>query len=355
MPMRIYVLVLAVVALLTTLGVFAADRRGLTGVSRKTSPADSDETPAVIELDFAAPEPWEILPRYVDVNVGDSVRVTKADGSSMEFRLEAVEIENGSHHHPRTRVDLWSDGHIHSARCGVVERSRGGVGPVQIDGVKVAVEITKPLYSKMKRGYSNYNSYRHFRLRGEVRLAVWDSAVGIMRGVRGQFPLDQNEWSRDRLGNWLHSTAYGFHSATDIFATTHGVPEPVLSPVDGTVHRVYYKGQSPDDRTNAKTILIYGDTIVGPDGQKVLYRLMHLSKILVSKGQRVKRGDVIGFSGHSGFNPSIGDHVHFEMRIDPSFFGEKPLKNFIGTVPLNPYNYLLEWWDDASRRAEEGE
>jgi len=52
-------------------------------------------------------------------------------------------------------------------------------------------------------------------------------------------------------------------------------------------------------------------------------RYGHLSKLLVTPGQRVKRGDVIGLVGSSG--RSTGPHLHYEVfragnQVDPRKF-----------------------------------
>ena len=46
------------------------------------------------------------------------------------------------------------------------------------------------------------------------------------------------------------------------------------------------------------------------DGLLIYY--CHLSKRLVEKGQRVKKGDPIGIEGNTGY--SFGSHCHFEIR-----------------------------------------
>jgi murein DD-endopeptidase MepM/ murein hydrolase activator NlpD len=51
----------------------------------------------------------------------------------------------------------------------------------------------------------------------------------------------------------------------------------------------------------------------------------HLSKTAVKIGQRVKRGDVIGYVGNTGL--STGPHLHYEV--------------FVHDVPVNPMRYIL--------------
>ena len=51
-------------------------------------------------------------------------------------------------------------------------------------------------------------------------------------------------------------------------------------------------------------------TLEADTGELIIYA--HLSKRLVSKGDRVKKGDVIGIEGNTGY--SFGSHCHLEVR-----------------------------------------
>ncbi len=58
------------------------------------------------------------------------------------------------------------------------------------------------------------------------------------------------------------------------------------------------------------------------DGYKTAYA--HMKKILVKRGQRVHRGDIIGLVGNTG--RSTGPHLHYEIRRNDT--------------PLNPAKYM---------------
>jgi len=287
---------------------------------------------------------WDRLPRYLDLKLGDVLRITREDGREVVLSIPAVEAESRRTSCPRTRVTLEVDGKMTPALCGMREPEREGIGPVEAGGLKIGVEVTRLLFSDLSGGTSPFNTYRNFRLRGDVRLAIWDASRPAFRGEKGRFVVGQPRWTGDKPGNWLQRTSYGLHSAIDIFATRGADPEPVLSPVSGTIYNVYNVDASPGDSRRSKSVIVRGDSAVGPAGERVLYRFHHLSEILVGAGDIVRAGQPLGRTGHTGFDPSIGDHLHFEMRLPPSCFGLPPDGSLFATVPVNPYNFLLEWY-----------
>lgn len=85
--------------------------------------------------------------------------------------------------------------------------------------------------------------------------------------------------------------------------------EPLRAIKSGIAHVKDY-----GDSNAGKTVIIESN-----DGHNYIFG--HLSKFNVQEGQLIKQGDLIGFSGNSGF--STGSHLHFGVRegnhfIDPS-------------------------------------
>lgn len=69
----------------------------------------------------------------------------------------------------------------------------------------------------------------------------------------------------------------------------------------------------------------YGNQVIlrhrTPEGKTYLTRVGHLEKVLVSKGQKVKKGDVIATVDSTG--KSTGHHLHFEVMKCKGDGGEK--------------------------------
>ena len=99
-----------------------------------------------------------------------------------------------------------------------------------------------------------------------------------------------------------------FHSGVDI-GSSYGAP--VIAPADGMV-------------TYSEQMGGYGKAIMIDHGNGISTRFGHLSGFAVTAGQRVHRGDIVGYVGTSG--RSTGPHLHYEVRINDT--------------PVNPYKYL---------------
>lgn len=97
------------------------------------------------------------------------------------------------------------------------------------------------------------------------------------------------------------------HNAIDLRAA---VGTPVYAAEDGTVDQV----QAWDGHTKTG-MQSYGNMVrirhAAYKGGSLRTRYAHLSKILVSAGQEVKAGDLIGYSGETG--NCAGAHLHFEV------------------------------------------
>ncbi|MFS1511284.1 M23 family metallopeptidase [Chengkuizengella sp. SCS-71B] len=91
------------------------------------------------------------------------------------------------------------------------------------------------------------------------------------------------------------TNALSFHTGLDIGAFYN---DPVFAAADGSISYTGY------DR-------VYGNQININHSNGVITRYMHLNKILVQSGQKVKKGQKIGLVGSTG--RSTGPHLHYEI------------------------------------------
>lgn len=100
------------------------------------------------------------------------------------------------------------------------------------------------------------------------------------------------------------------HKGVDLAAATG---TPIYATADGVVSRA--------DRFSS-----YGLYVSIEHGASLQTRFAHMSRIAVAAGERVKKGEIIGYVGTTG--RSTGPHLHYEVRVDGQ--------------AVNPIPYMVE-------------
>ncbi|ALE17675.1 Peptidase, M23 /M37 family [Altererythrobacter epoxidivorans] len=100
------------------------------------------------------------------------------------------------------------------------------------------------------------------------------------------------------------------HKGVDLAAPTG---TPVFATADGMIGR-------------AEWFSSYGLYVQIEHGADLETRYAHMSRLAVAAGERVKKGDIIGYVGSTG--RSTGPHLHYEVRIDGQ--------------AVNPIPYMVE-------------
>ena len=145
----------------------------------------------------------------------------------------------------------------------------------------------------------------------EASLLVYEAALRERARVPSIWPVEgESTDSFGFRGNPFGGGGAEFHPGQDI-AAPRGTP--VYAPAEGTVVEAGWKNG-------------YGQTVVLDHGNGLTTRYGHLSKIEVSAGQELRRGDLLGQVGSTG--RSTGPHLHYEVRV--------------GELPVSPSHYLPE-------------
>ena len=148
--------------------------------------------------------------------------------------------------------------------------------------------------------------------------------VGALQGRQEKLDHTPSVSPVDSQQSWI-SSLYGvrvspftgkeqFHPGIDIAGADK---TPIVAPAKGTIAFV-----GNDGPLGMSVRIKHGSVYESTYG--------HLDKASVKKGQRVDRGDVIGYMGNSG--RSTGHHLHYELA--------KNGKN------VNPLGYMMDWKND---------
>ncbi|MCR1952082.1 peptidoglycan DD-metalloendopeptidase family protein [Clostridium sp. DSM 100503] len=137
----------------------------------------------------------------------------------------------------------------------------------------------------------------------------------IYRGTKNPYDYGVAFLSSPTRGGYMTS-GYGerwnsFHKGIDIAGN---IGDDVLVAMDGEITYAQYNDGG------------YGNLIMVKHEDNMVTYYGHLSDFYVKVGDKVKKGDIIGAIGNTGF--STGPHLHFELRVDND--------------PVDPTNYIVQ-------------
>jgi murein DD-endopeptidase MepM/ murein hydrolase activator NlpD len=136
-----------------------------------------------------------------------------------------------------------------------------------------------------------------------TRSAVLDFGDGYFCPVAGPRHFSDT-WGDSRSGG-------RHHQGTDIMAARG---TPIVAVIAGTIKTAY---------SSAGGISLY---LRGVDGDEYFYA--HNSRNVVSTGEHVKAGEVLGYVGSTGNAPESAPHLHFERHPN-------------GGGAVNPYAFVV--------------
>ncbi len=127
--------------------------------------------------------------------------------------------------------------------------------------------------------------------------AIWPHENG--RSWTGDFinPLEGEIITPFGVRRFINNTPKSPHTGIDVAGE---LGDKILAPNDGVVALV--------DRQ-----FFAGNAVVIDHGQGIYTMFFHTSKVLVKKGQKVRKGDVIALVGSTG--RATGPHLHWGVRI----------------------------------------
>ncbi len=221
--------------------------------------------------------------------------------ASLQTRTAEIRLEIGS----------WRDLHAKiwepfGPDAGRVQKTRGiggtaAVAPSERAGVKPSpLEELERLAETVDEADQNLRALERLMEHAGKALALMPSRWPVRGAVNSEFGR--------RASPWEEGTE--FHPGLDIAADAG---TPVHAPAPSSV---VFSGRRPE----------FGLTVILEHGHDIRSIYGHLSKVFVSAGQTVGRGQVIGLTGNTG--KSTGPHLHYEILVKGQ--------------PVNPRAYLWE-------------
>lgn len=204
------------------------------------------------------------------------------------------------------------------------EAGTGGVNTYRdlekLENAQLVIDVKSRLDKIMKKVYVQSVSYDEI-----IELAK--SKETMLACIPAIQPISNKDLKRTASG-WgyrihpiykIRKFHYGMDftapSGTEIYATGDGVVELTSSSKRG-----------------------YGNKLVINHGFGYRTLYAHMSKFNVKEGQKVKRGDVIGFVGNSGL--STAPHLHYEVSINGKRVN--PVNYYFNDLSADEYERMIE-------------
>ncbi|MBD73233.1 MAG: hypothetical protein CMG42_03385 [Candidatus Marinimicrobia bacterium] len=221
------------------------------------------------------------------------------DVAAMSSNMKSIEEKDKA---IRTYADMPQiDKDIRKLGIGGVRLAENtSVDDVLTNRIKSLEMDVQTLSRKVKLELSSYSDIYN-KVTEDVKMI---HAIPSIRPIAGGYLNSNFGYRKDPLNDKVR-----FHYGQDI---TINSGEVVLAPADGTVKEARYRGG-------------YGNVVKIDHGYGYSTLFGHLSTFNVKKGQKVKRGNIIGKSGNSG--RSTAPHLHYEVH-------------HYGT-PQNPLDYFF--------------
>lgn len=272
-------------------------------------------------------------PELKNLRIGQSLTWTLNEDDSLETL--SLQVSRRETHVLQRKTDssfsltkdiqkgTWTDNIIHAKISDSFENSalKAGLSRAEVGSVIKALQWQMD-FQRLKKG-DTFNVMMSREMLDNKAIQSQVLAVRLHTGGTDYYAFRaENGKFYDSNGNGLSQGFLRFPTAqqyrvssnfnphrlnpvTGKIAPHHGVDfavpigTPVLSVGDGEVIRVNKSGGSG------------GNYVAIRHGRQYMTRYMHLSRILVTPGQKIKRGQRIALSGNTG--RSTGPHLHYEI------------------------------------------
>lgn len=195
-----------------------------------------------------------------------------------------------------------------------------------LDNADIVINTAKKLNELSKALYIQSKSY------DQIEILVKEKEV-MLASIPAIIPISIKNFERvsDAFGYRIHPIykTKKFHSGMDF---TGKINTPIYATGNGRV-------------VKAQKQRGYGNMVIIDHGYNYKTVYAHLNKYIVKRGQRIKRGEIIGYLGNTGI--STGPHLHYEVRKNNR--AVDPINFYFTDLSADAYDRIVEAADNSGQ------